>query len=287
MSDLHISVGESSMTDKLHSALKDITDFESKVDAIVLGGDLTDFGRESDYRSLQRVLDQYKLPPTYGNMGNHDYYDIWLNEKGAFSTETVPNGKTDAMSRERFQKFIGYEGRPYHDEWMQGVHLIMLSQESYVEERPEVGEGAWYSDERLDWFESVMKSHEDGKPAFVFIHQPPPEPGTDGGTHRLIRAKRFRAILEPYSNVFVLSGHTHRNFNGEDHYNRQNTFHWFNNASVGRTRSTVQGDNAPVAQGMYVQVYPHQVVIRGREFSDRSWIGSAHWTVPVAKLAQA
>ncbi|UUZ86642.1 metallophosphoesterase [Paenibacillus sp. P26] len=148
LSDLHISVGESSMTDKLHSALKDITDFESKVDAIVLGGDLTDFGRESDYRSLQRVLDQYKLPPTYGNMGNHDYYDIWLNEKGAFSTETVPNGKTDAMSRERFQKFIGYEGRPYHDEWMQGVHLIMLSQESYVEERPEVGEGAWYSDEQ-------------------------------------------------------------------------------------------------------------------------------------------
>lgn len=116
LSDLHISVGESSMTDKLLLALKDITDFESKVDTIVLGGDLTDFGRESDYRLLRRTMDQYSLPPVYGNMGNHDYYDVWLDKNGGFSTETAPNGKTDAMSRQRFMSFIGYDDVPYRDE---------------------------------------------------------------------------------------------------------------------------------------------------------------------------
>ncbi|GCL71721.1 phosphohydrolase [Paenibacillus naphthalenovorans] len=280
LSDLHISAADSVFDGRLHLALKDISKFESDVDTIVLGGDLTDFGRESEYKRLQSILHEYKLPPLYGNMGNHDYYDIWLNAKGAFSTETMPNGKTDAMSRERFMRFIGYKDKPYHEVWIKGVHLIMLSQETYVQETPEVGEGAWYSDEQLAWFEETMKAHKDGRPAFVFIHQPLPEPGTDGGTHRLIRAKRFRAILEPYINVFVLSGHSHRNFVGEDHYNRQNTFHWFNNAAVGKTRP-VPGQSGTPVQGMYVQVYPHEVVIRGREFSTRTWIEEAHWKVPL------
>jgi len=281
LSDLHISVGESSMSDKLHLALKDISEWETKLDTIVLGGDLTDFGRDSDYKLLKRILDQYPLPPMYGNMGNHDYYDIWLNERGAFSTDTVPNGKTDAMSRERFMSFIGYSDKPYKDVWVNGVHLIMVSQEAYVEEKPDVGEGAWYSDEQLDWLRETMKAHEDGKPAFVFIHQPLPEPGSDGRTHQLIRAKAFREILEPYRNVFVLSGHTHRSFVNENHYNRQNSFHWFNNASVGRTRSVLPGQTSTAAQGLFIQVYPQEVVLRGREFSDRTWIDSADWNIPI------
>ncbi|WP_079912952.1 metallophosphoesterase [Paenibacillus sp. 32352] len=281
LSDLHISVGESSMTDKLHMAIKDISDWETPIDAVVLGGDLTDFGRESDYKLLQSILNQYTLPPLYANMGNHDYYDIWLTEEGAFSTETMPNGKTDAMSRQRFQDFIGYKDRPYADVWIQGVHLIMVSQELYVQEKSDVGEGAWYSDAQLDWFRECMKAHEDGKPAIVFIHQPLPEIGSDGRTHQLIRAKAFREILAPYRNVFVLSGHTHRNFINEDHYNRQNTFHWFNNASVGRTRSVLPGQSSTAAQGLYVEVYGHQVVLKAREFSDRSWIESAQWTIPL------
>lgn len=279
LSDLHISVSESSMSDKLKWALDDLARFESKVEAIVLGGDLTDFGRESDYRLLKSIMDGYKLPPVYGNMGNHDYYDIWLTDKGEFSTETMPNGKTDEASRKRFQKFIGYKDKTYDDVWINGVHLIMVSQEAYVQERPEVGEGAWYSDEQLAWLKEKMTAHEDGKPAFVFIHQPLPEPGSDGRTHQLIRAKEFRAILAPYKNVFVFSGHTHRDFRGSSHYTTGNTFHWFNNSSVGRCRGLA--DSSSKAQGMYVQVYKDKVHIRGREFSDRSWIADASWEIPL------
>ncbi|MEK8131445.1 metallophosphoesterase [Paenibacillus filicis] len=279
LSDLHISVADTTIGDKLHLALKDVSKFESPVDTIVIGGDVTDFGRDLEYKQLRKILDTYKLPPIYANMGNHDYYDVWLTDRGAFSTETVPNGKTDAMCRDRFMKFFGYKEKPYTDVWLKDVHLILLSQELYVQEKPDVGEGAWYSDEQLAWFEDKMKAHADGKPAFIFIHQPLPSPGTDGGTHRLIRAKRFREILQPYRNAFVFSGHTHRNFLSEDHYNKENTFHWFTNASVGKTRPGPDGGAG--VQGMYVQIYPHQVVVKGREFTDRSWIEGSEWTIPV------
>ncbi|WP_159881227.1 metallophosphoesterase family protein [Paenibacillus puerhi] len=284
LSDLHISVADTTIGDKLHVTLKDVSKFESPVDTIIFGGDVTDFGRDIEYKQLRKILDSYKLPPIYANMGNHDYYDIWLTDRGAFSTDTVPNGKTDAMCRERFMTFFGYKEKPYTDVWLQDVHLILLSQECYVQEKPDVGEGAWYSDEQLAWFETKMKEHADGRPAFIFIHQPLPAPGTDGGTHRLIRAKRFREILKPYRNAFVFSGHTHRNFLSDNHYNQENTFHWFNNASVGKTRASANG--GPAIQGMYVQIYSHQVVVKGREFTDRSWIPGAEWTVPIKAKAR-
>jgi len=277
LSDIHMSAADSGLADKLETAMEDITRLQAPMDTIVLGGDLVDGGRESDYQRLKGILSEYKLPQLYGLMGNHEYYDIWYNAKGEWSTETGPNGKTDVQSRERFMRFMGYEARPYQDAWVNRVHLIMLSQETYVQERPEVGEGAWYSDDQLAWLEQTMKPHADGRPAFVFIHQPLPPEGSDGGTHRLIRAKEFRSVLRPYRNVFVLSGHTHRSLETEGRYVRDSTFHWISNASVGKTRGN---SSAPTpVQGLYVQVFPDRVVVRGREFSNRSWIKAAEWTL--------
>jgi Icc protein len=277
LSDLHISATDDATTEKLHMALSDIVRFETPVDTIVLGGDLVDYGREADYGRLKSVLAKYKLPPLHANMGNHEYYDIWLDRNGAWAKESMPNGKKDAQARERFMLFMGYQERTYHQAWINGVHLIMLSQEAYVQERPEVGEGAWYSDDQLAWLEKQMQAHADGRPAFIFIHQPLPPAGEDGGTHRLIRAKEFRRILAPYRNVFVFSGHTHQNLETKGHYVHDATFHWFSNASVGRTRSA--GSVASPVQGLYVQLYPNEVVVLGREFSNRTWIKAAEWTV--------
>lgn len=280
LSDLHVTPDDDGSTAaKLKKALNDVTSANFKADAIVFGGDLTDFGRERDYKELRRILNGYKLPPLYANMGNHDYYDIWLNKDGQFSKETAPNGKTDAQSRERFQRFFGLAKEAYSDVWINGVHVILVSQEAYVQERPEVGEGAWYSDAQLAWLKETLKPHSDGRPALIMIHQPLPAAGTEGGSHRVIRNTEFREILKPYSNVFVFSGHTHRNLNEDGHYS-QEPFHWFVNASVGRTRAP-NGSKETPAQGMYIEVYEHQIKVRGREFSDRTWIAKADWTIPL------
>lgn len=278
LSDIHLSATDGDLQQKLHMALQDVARLRGPLGAIVLGGDQVDGGRQDDYDQLHKILSGYKLPKLYGLMGNHEYYHIHYSAGGDWSTQTSPNGKTDAQARERFLRFMGYE-RPYNDVWVGGVHLIMLSQESYTQERPEVGEGAWYSDQQLAWLAETMKPHADGQPALVFIHQPLPPDGQDGGSHRLIRNREFREILRPYRNVVVFSGHTHRNLEGDGHYVRDTTFHWFSNASVGKTRGAGSAPN-PV-QGMYVQVFPDRISVRGREFSSRTWIRTADWTVPL------
>lgn len=122
-----------------------------------------------------------------------------------------------------------------------------------------------------------MQVHADGTPALVFIHQPLPPAGSDGASHRLIRANEFRSILQPYRNVFVFSGHTHRSLETEGRYVQDATFHWFSNASVGKTRGNSSVPN-PV-QGLYIQAYPDRVVVRGREFSNQRWIKQADWAL--------
>ncbi|CAK4845534.1 unnamed protein product [Aphanomyces euteiches] len=145
----------------------------------------------------------------------------------------------------------------------------------------DVGEGAWYSDAQMEWFKTKMLEHRDGKPALIFIHQPLPEKGKEGGVYQLIRATEFREIVKPYKNVFVFSGHTHRNFKENGHYVKE-SFDWIANASVGRTKpvGAGPGPNKPIpdAQGCYIQVYEHKIVVRGREFSNRSWIANAKWS---------
>ncbi|WP_028549712.1 metallophosphoesterase family protein [Paenibacillus sp. UNC451MF] len=280
LSDLHVSIYDSNTPRKLRNALYQIQYFSYPVDGLLLGGDLTDYGTEPEYKSLESILHSYKLPQLYANMGNHDYYNIWIDRKGAFNTATMPNGKTDAQSRERFQKMFWYT-KPYNDFDIKGYHFILMSQESYLQEMPEVGEGAWYSDAQMEWLEAKLKETKDGKPIFILIHQPLPAIGQDGGSHRLIRANKFRELLKPYPNVFVISGHTHQDFdNGSNHYTKE-TFHWFVNASVGLTRHP---QPLTKSQGMYVQVYEDRVVVRGWEFANSTWIPEADWTIPLDKL---
>ncbi|MCY9668850.1 metallophosphoesterase [Paenibacillus alginolyticus] len=287
LSDLHISIGDALTGKKLRQALDDITHFDGPVDAIMLTGDLTDTGTEQDYKELRTIVSEYKLPPVHANMGNHDYYSIWINKANIWDQAAVPNGKSDAMSRESFKKFFGYKTL-YNDFTTKGHSILLLSQEAYVQEKPEVGEGAWYSDEQLEWFKERVKSlYKPGRPLFVMTHQPLPPIGTDGGSHQLMRAIKFRDTLKPYKNVFVFCGHRHQDFqNGTPHY-VQESFHYFHNASVGRTLNRAYQQEAKnKAQGIYVQVFADKVVVRGREFSNRTFLDEANWSIDLQK-AQA
>ncbi|WP_248928174.1 metallophosphoesterase family protein [Paenibacillus hamazuiensis] len=283
-SDLHVSNADPNTIKNLRKALEDVKQAELKMDALVISGDITEYGTENDYKEYRNVMKDFKLPPVYANMGNHDYYHVWIDKNGAFSTETFPNGRTDAQARERFMKEFGI-GKPYSEAKVGGYQVIMMSQECYQQEKKEVGEGAWYSDEQLEWLKATLEKNKDGKPIFVMIHQPLPPAGQDGGTHRLIPAKKFREILKPYPNVFVFCGHGHQDFlNGASHYEKE-SFHYFINSSVGRVYNRNYQKNDPAkSQALYVQVYGDKVVLRGREFSTKSWLKEADWTIPLQKV---
>lgn len=287
VSDLHINSGIAYPSENFRRALDDMTGFESKVEAILITGDVTESATDKDYEEFRKILKGYKLPPIHANMGNHDYYNIWISKDGAWSKETMPNGKTDAGSRQAFMKQFQLD-KPYSEATLNGYRVLLLSQETYVQEKPEVSEGAWYSDEQLAWLKERLAARKDDKPVFVMIHQPLPAIGQNGGSHSLIRAKEFRDILKPHSNVFLFSGHTHQDFqNGRAHYVKE-TFHWFHNSSVGRVlNAQYRPYRENVAQGLYVQVFADKIVLRGREFIGRTWIKEAEWTVPLVKQGAA
>ena len=66
-----------------------------------------------------------------------------------------------------------------------------------------------------------------------------------------------------------------------EHYVKDSAgFHYFHNSSVGRVLNrSYQNAAKERSQGLYVQVYSDRVTLRGREFSDRTWIKEADWTV--------
>lgn len=284
LSDLHVSIYDDTRSKKLRLALDDITKLEPKADTILLGGDLTDYGMEAEYAELKKILGEFKLPKYYANMGNHDYYDVWIDKGGSFNREALPNGKTDAQSRQRFQTMFGYTDKPYHDVQINGVQILLMSQEAYMQEKPEAGEGAWYSDQQLAWLKAKLKENKPGRPVFIIIHQPLPPAGQEGGSHRVIRGKEFREIVQPYPNVFIVSGHTHQDFeNGSSHYTKE-TFHWFVNSSVGRpSNRNFQANEGNRSQGLHVQVFEDKVVLRGRQFDTKAWIAAADWTIPLER----
>ncbi|MDF2716061.1 MAG: phosphohydrolase [Paenibacillus sp.] len=280
VSDLHINSGIAYPSENFRRAIDDMIAFESKVEAIFITGDVTESATDKDYEEFRNILKSYKqLPPIRANMGNHDYYNIWISKDGAWSKETMPNGKTDEGSRLAFMKQFGLD-KPYSEAIINGYRILLISQETYVQEKPDVSEGAWYSDEQLAWLKERLAQRQDSKPVFVMIHQPLPAIGQNGGNHSLIRAKEFREILKPHRNVFLFSGHTHQDFqNGRAHYVKE-TFHWFHNSSVGRVlNAQYRPYRENVAQGLYVQVFADKIVLRGREFIGRAWIKEADWTV--------
>ena len=89
LSDLHVSSGDTLPNKKLRQALDDVTHFDGPVDAIMLTGDLTDTGTEQDYKELRTILNDYKLPTIHANMGNHDYYTIWINKANSWDQDKL------------------------------------------------------------------------------------------------------------------------------------------------------------------------------------------------------
>ncbi|MVP01807.1 metallophosphoesterase family protein [Paenibacillus lutrae] len=281
LSDMHVTPDDTLTIQHAKSALTDVTTFGHPVDAIFFTGDVTDYGRDRDYKELRKLMQGYKLPPVHANMGNHEYYDLWLDAEGSFNREGMPNGKTDSMARSRFMKFFGYK-QPYNRMDIGGATVLLLSQEGYMQEKPEAGEGAWYTDAQMEWLKTQLAGLEKTAPIFIMIHQPLPMKGRTGGNHQIVRGEEIREMVKPYKNLFVFCGHRHQDFqNGAAHY-LQEPFHYFHNSSVGRTlNKSIPQVNKIKTQGLYVQVFAGKVVVRGRDYGTKQWLAEADWTIPL------
>jgi 3',5'-cyclic-AMP phosphodiesterase len=284
ISDIHVEAWNKESHTKLRKALTDLGT-NAPGQALVINGDLGN-GLPKDYETLGKLMQENPYPgQVVYTIGNHEFYKAWTDASGKWNEANFPNGETADASINRFLQFTGYE-KVYHDSWIGGYHFVFLGSESYRQTDDSYAEDAWLSENQLNWLEGVMaEGAEEGKPIFVFLHQPLPYTVagsyTDFNSRAVVQHDRLRELLSRYPQTVFFSGHSHWELGSPGTLIRDG-FTMVNTSSVLTPYDTT--DN-PIAaeerksEGIVVEVTGNTVQIKGRNFTAGDWIPEASYTV--------
>ncbi|MBU1361769.1 MAG: phosphodiesterase [Gammaproteobacteria bacterium] len=192
LTDLHIrepgklAYGRLDTASYLRRAVQSVLQLRQPADAVVITGDLSDFGREAEYAHLQALLAPLAMP-IYLMPGNHDDRD---QLRRSFPSHTyLGDGR-----------FVQYSVR------IGGLRLIAL--DTCV---PGQSHGALCR-ERLDWLEAALDDCR-GEAVVVALHHPPFRTliGHMDDIGLLEGAEALEAIVSRHANIErVICGHLHR-----------------------------------------------------------------------------
>lgn len=192
ISDLHIKAGGRLSYRKvdtlgaLNAAVAQLNTLTPRPDAVVITGDLTDFGEAAEYTQVRRVLDTLTLP-WFAIAGNHDsrpafceaFKDCgWIDPRAAFIQWSVDHFPV---------RLIGLDSTVPHQPW---------------------GE---LCPARLTWLQQQLAAEPD-KPTIVMLHHHPFISGIDHMDRQNLRdTDALARILNDAPQVVrVLCGHVHR-----------------------------------------------------------------------------
>lgn len=193
LTDLHIrepgrlAYGRIDTAPYLRTAVESVLRLRQRPHAVVITGDLTDFGRSGEYAHLAQLLAPLNMP-IYLLPGNHDDREQmrrsfpdhgWLGRAGAFMQYSVQIG---------------------------GLHLIAL--DTCDPGKP----NGRLDPDRLAWLEAELEAHKERR-VVIAMHHPPFE--TLIGHMDLIGLQQgsaeLEAIVSRYPNIErVICGHIHR-----------------------------------------------------------------------------
>ena len=172
------------------------------VDAVMVVGDYTDFGRRQQYEAFLGVVNAEKRDGTelLVCLGNHEFWNT--GESAGTATDTT---RTYA----RFEEYFGHE--PDSHVVIGGYHFIGVS--------PDCNGGRNYSDDKATWLTAQMRiaAADDPtgqKPIFVYQHIAPAR--TVYGSKKTDTATEAYAaitlgnVLKNYPQAVVFAGHSHR-----------------------------------------------------------------------------
>ncbi|MCQ4088364.1 HAD-IA family hydrolase [Saccharibacillus sp. JS10] len=180
----------------------------------------------------------------------------------------------------RFAEGTG-EAAPYHDHWLAGYHFIFLGSESPHPKDCDL------SNMQLDWLrDRLSEEASPERPIFVFLHQPLRDTVAGSMSHQgwygVNQNAALQQALAEYPQVILFSGHTHWQLEAKrtfsDGHGTEPSM--FNAASVAYLW-TDQDQHLIGSQGLHVEVYADQVVVRGRDFVRRCWIPDAEYRVQI------
>lgn len=268
ISDVHI--GRAGLpTDpsvKFANALKKINSTLTLPDAILIVGDLTEHGYESEYKKFNSVLNKNKLDGTIVStvMGNHEYY----------------NGKSEKDAR---NLYIEQRGDLHSDIVVGGVHMIGISLYSasgnYKQETS-------YLCERV----RAAAAEDPNMPIIVYAHMGFSDVYDDEPTEF---TKALDTLLDEYPQIISFSGHMHYALS-DPRMIMQNKITTVQTSTVGSNYwnysymdplITDNGGNA--SQGLFVSVSKDKVVTITRyDFTNDKEVGQK-WVINTPEIVKS
>jgi len=193
VSDTHVTpegellAGRVDSPAQLDRVIDRILAFDTRPDAVLLTGDLTDRGQPEAYAVLRRILRRLPMP-VYAIPGNHD-----LREPLRATFADCAWMPTTPGSRLCYRVALG----PY----------AVIALDSLVE-------GSDYGElgaDQLDWLRDQLRALA-GRQTLVMVHHPPVNSGIAVmDAMRLKDAAQFGALIAAHGNVErILCGHLHR-----------------------------------------------------------------------------
>lgn len=276
VSDIHIK-GDATHEYSKHfvAMLNDVVKNSPSSAGIFTVGDNVDRGDKPEYWTYFNNL--YKsvsgAPAIYLGIGNHEYigtsYDSGLAQ--FLANVKLPDGAAPTA--------VNY------DCYVNGYHYIYIG-------TSETGTSAAISRDVLRWLDETLKKDTDGKPVFLFLHQPMLNTvsgsSTSEGWSGISNHKELKSVLDKYPNVIMFNGHTHWILDSDncmfDGDGKTATI--FNTASVAylwHSYDVPTGERMTGSEGYYIRVYEDKIAVLGRNFVTGEWVSSAQFIVKLDK----
>ena len=276
VSDIHIK-GDATHEYSKHfvAMLNDVVKNSPNSAGIFTVGDNVDRGDKPEYWTYFNNL--YKsvsgAPAIYIGIGNHEYigtsYESGL--KQFLANVKLPDGAAPTA--------VNY------DCYVNGYHYIYIG-------TSETGTSAAISRDVLRWLDETLKKDTDGKPAFLFLHQPMLNTvsgsSTSEGWSGISNHKELKSVLDKYPNVIMFNGHTHWILDSDNCMfdGKGATATIFNTASVAylwHSYDVPTGERMTGSEGYYIRVYEDKIAVLGRNFVTGEWVSSAQFIVKLDK----
>ena len=241
---------------------------KTKLDAVVIPGDLTQCALQKEYTILAAIIKRYvKTDMLIPALGNHDV-------RGDMSVEDYDDNMHQYYS---FCHTLGVPAdKPYWSVNVNGYLFIVLGSEAEVKDR------TWFSDKQIEWLDGQLeKAERRGRPAFIVCHQVIDHTNNvdvswyfDGSIGEQSDAVRdvIRSHTDNGLTVLFISGHLHESF-GEHSFEQP----WPNLYCLNMPSAQYNGEGG---EGCMLEAYADRVLIRARNFIVGEWL-DAVYTIPL------
>lgn len=249
VSDIHVETNNPASYENFSDLLYGIKAGED-IDAVVYTGDnvmngqvAEDFLFYSGVRAVKPAKENIVLPGNH-DFGNSDGDYAQLREKYLFNNAFYLGNviKTD-----------------YYYKVVNGCYIINLTSEDTT---------TWefrMSEEQFTWLEDVLKEAKEAEaPIFVFNHYP----------LRYLKdndPSRLADLLNEYGVEFFVHGHIHNDMGADNFY----TSYGVKCINLPRATEVTEYD---AGDGIVVEVYENEVVVRARDFIKGEWIDGLRYT---------